>query len=122
MRLNVDLPGQFAIAQNLEPGIQLLHDTTCDERLGSKGVTLELLKQSYIDDCVFFAENVGKPALRKPPMQRHLAAFETAHFAVSRNRLCAFCTATRVLTAARAHTLADAPFSMFLALGRPQIR
>src|SRR5689334_19640770 len=105
MRLNVDLSGQFAIAQNLEPGIQLLHDTACDERLGSKGITIEFLEQSYIDDRVFFAKNVGEPALGKPAMQGHLAAFETAHFAVSRNRLCAFCTAARVFAATRAHTL-----------------
>src|SRR5437868_6328884 len=121
MSFDADLFRQFAVAQNLEPRIQLLHNAACHERLGSKGITIELLEIAYVDDGVLFSENVGKPALRKQAMQGHLAAFETAHFAIPRNRLCTLGTAARVLAAARAHSLAETPFLMLLALGRPQI-
>src|SRR5438105_11381998 len=93
MSLDADLLRQFTIAEDLEPGIQFFDRAACDKRFRRKAVAIELLERAYIDDGVLFVKNVGETTLRQPSVQGHLTAFETAHFAVARSRLLAFCAA-----------------------------
>jgi hypothetical protein len=53
-------------------------------------------------------------------VERHLAAFETAHFAVARNRLGTLGATAGKFASAGTHTLAQAAFFMLLALGWAQ--
>ena len=61
-----------------------------------------------IHDAIFLAENVGEAAFRHAAVQRHLAAFKTAHHARTAARTLAFVAAGGSLAHARAHAAAHA--------------
>src|SRR5581483_24885 len=91
------------------------------QRFCGKSIAFEFVKSSDIHDGVLFMEDISKTALRQTPVQRHLAAFKAAHFAVTRDGFRALCSAPRILAPAGSHALAEATFFVLLALGRPEI-
>src|SRR5579864_5604974 len=66
-------------------------------------------------------EDVGETAFREAAVQRHLAAFKTAHDAVAGNAARALAAAGGRLAHARAHTAPNAFGAVLLAFRRFQI-
>src|SRR5207253_1911491 len=69
---------------------------------------IEALQIGNFHDDVFFLEDVREAALGQTAMQRHLAAFESAHTAEAGARLLALFTAAGGLAVARSGAAADA--------------
>ena len=63
---------------------------------------------------ILLLENIGEAALRQTAVQRHLAAFKSAHDAVAGNGARAFVSARRGLAPAGTHAAADALFPVLL--------
>ena len=84
MRLDGDRARQLAVAENLQAVFELLHHAQLEQLAEIEGIALELIEALQVDDGEFLAEDVGESALRQAAVQRHLAAFKSAHRASSR--------------------------------------
>src|SRR5579863_2494563 len=98
-----------------------MDDAQLQQFLGSKAVALQRLPLADVYNRVFLAEDIGEPALGQTPVQRHLAAFKSAHPRVTRDGLGALGSAPGILSAPGAHTLAHALLLVLLPRGRFQL-
>src|SRR6185437_2462542 len=89
--------------------------------LGAELVAFQLFETAQIHHRILFPENVRESTLRKTPVQRHLAALESAHHAVAGNGFRALRPTSGILAAAGTHALADPLFLMLLPRWRLQI-
>src|ERR1035438_2671539 len=114
MRFNVDLARNFTRTKDLEPIAQLVDNTASDQAVHREGIAFQLFQILEVDDRVLLLENIGETALRQTAVQRHLAAFKSAHDAVAGDGTRALVTAGRSLAPAGTHTAADALFPVLL--------
>src|SRR5579862_8880802 len=94
-----------------------MNDASFAERLRRDGCLSQGGQLLQIHDVVFHAEDVRESALRHAAMQRHLAAFKTAHHARTTARALALMSAGGSLTHAGTHAAPDA-FLAFVRLLR----
>src|SRR6185369_15761449 len=104
---NGDLACKFTDPQDLHHAIARLKDAPVVEHFRSDVRLAEFSQAREVHHRVFLLKDVGKSALRETTMQRHLAAFETAHQARTAARALAFMASGRGFTHAGAHTAAD---------------
>src|SRR5207248_1825423 len=109
-----NLPGNLAIAQHLQPVAQFFYYAEFHQTVGAEAVAGQSLEVAQVDDGELLLENIGKAALRQTAVQRHLAAFKSAHDAVSGNRAGTLAAAGGSLAPARTHTAANALLAVFL--------
>src|ERR1039457_2004154 len=114
MRLNIDLARNLTRTEDLEPIAQLVDNTARDQAVHREGIAFQLFQILEVDDRVLLFENISETALRQTAVQRHLAAFESAHNAVARDGTRALVAAGRRLAPAGTHTAADALFPVLL--------
>src|SRR6516164_2640492 len=114
VNLDRELGLQFAAAEQPHAVPGAAQHARFDQLFGVDGVLRvdllgidRLLKAVEIDFDEFEPEHVVKPALRQPPMQRHLAAFKTLD-AHARARGLALASAPGRLALARTYATADA--------------
>src|SRR5262249_453497 len=95
--------------QNLDPRAAAGHEALLAQQLRRDDrARLELQAERVeVDDVVFDAERVVKPALRHAAVQRHLAAFEAALELEARARFGALVSAARGLSVARSLAAAN---------------
>src|SRR5215475_15268468 len=102
---------QFALSQNDNRfDLGFANQAALEERLWSHarpGVE-QLLQIGQVHLGPLALEDVREAALRQTAMQRHLAAFETAHAGIARARFLTFITASRRLTETRSGSTSDA--------------
>src|SRR5437016_3399014 len=82
-------------------------DASLAQHFGSDGNLTERGKLVKIHDVKFFAKDVGEAALGHAAMERHLAAFKSAHHARATARTLTFVSAGRGLAHAGTHAAAD---------------
>src|SRR6266481_3912167 len=121
MSRHVDGPFQLPRTEHFQAIAQFSHLAQLREAVGIEGVAFQNVQSPQIDDGILFLENVGEATLGQPAMQRHLAAFESAHDAVAGNRARALVPAAGGLADPRSHAAAQALLRMFLSSGRFQI-
>src|SRR5262249_54569990 len=116
-----DLAAQLARAQDLEAVLQLVNHAQVKQSLRIKAGAFEFVERRHIHDRVFLAEDILESAFRQTAMERHLAAFKTAHARITRDRLRTLGAAAGELAAAGTHTLAQAAMLLFLTLRRSEL-
>ena len=80
VRFHRDLARQLARAQNLQPVAAAFLTTPSSIRRSTLKVSpSSFSSRPQIDDGELLLEDVGEAALRQAAVQRHLAAFESAH-------------------------------------------
>src|SRR6266446_6893717 len=121
MSRHVDGPLQLTRTEHFQAIAQFSHLAQLRQTIGIERVAFQNVQAPQIDDGILFLENVGEAALGQPAVQRHLAAFESAHDTVTGNRARALVPAARGLADPRSHAPAHALFGMFLSRGRFQI-
>ena len=89
------------VPSTLSPSPSLLMMPQLDQAVHRERVAWQLFQIAQIHDRILLLENVGEAALRQTAVQRHLAAFESAHDAVAGDGARALVTAGRRLAAAR---------------------
>src|SRR5439155_6348645 len=115
VRFHFNLTSNFAGAQNLQTIAQFLDDAELHEPVDIENIARQLLELLNVHDGEFLLENIGEAPLRETTMQRHLAAFETAHDAVTGDGAGALVTARCRLSFAGTHAAADSLLAMLLA-------
>src|SRR5687768_4364197 len=123
MRLHGQGLGHLAARQHLHQRGPAADDAALAQRLDRhrRALVEQLLELIEVHHVVLGAEDVREAALRHAPVQRHLAAFETALERVARARLRALVAAARRLAESRTGTTADALLLELRPLGRLQI-
>ena len=105
--LHRDLAFQLARAQNLEAVLQFVDDAQFEQLLpGSNVSPSSASRRPTFTIAYSLLENIGESALGQAAVQRHLAAFKSAHARVARDGLGALGSAARILAAPGAHALA----------------
>src|SRR6266851_5317644 len=123
VRVNGDLGGQLAIAENFYAIAAAANEPVRAQQLrryrfaGRKNVQF-----FQVQDRVFDAERVVKAALGHAAMQRHLAAFESAAARIAAAGFLSLVAGTGSLAELGAHAAADAHLAMTRADRRTQIR
>src|SRR5438034_1164891 len=112
MRRHVNRALQLARGEHLHAISQLPHSSQLHQSIGIERIALERVEPSQIDDGILLLENVGESALGQTAVQRHLAAFESAHDAVAGDRARALAPAAAGLAQPRAHAAAHALLRM----------
>src|SRR5437588_1025393 len=108
-RVHGQLLGQLAVAENFDPVVLALDQAgLAQRRLVDGGAVVETLEVRDVHHGVVFLENVREAALRQAAVQRHLAAFESAHARESGARLLPLLAAAGGLAVARTRTAAHA--------------
>src|SRR5947207_14776848 len=75
--VHAELLGQFAVAEDLDPGEGALDESLAAKRvLVDRRAVVEALQIGDVHHGVLFLEDVRESALRQAAMQRHLSAFE----------------------------------------------
>ncbi len=118
MGLHRDLARQFAAAQNLEAIVQLFDHAELHQPGAVECVALEFFEAAQVHNSELLLKDIGKAALRKAAMQRHLAAFKPAFLAEPRDGTLALGAARGVFAGTRAHAAAHALAGFGLAGGR----
>src|SRR5262249_21363347 len=116
-----DLALQLPAAQNLQPILQLMDYAEFEQILRSEAIAFQSLQRPDVHHRELLAEDVGESTFWQTAMQRHLAAFKSAHSRITGNRLGALGSAAGILAASGTHALADALFLVLLSRGRFQI-
>src|ERR1019366_7767110 len=114
VRFHLDGSRDLARGEHLQSVAQLVNDPQFNQTVHVEHVARELFQIFQVDDRVLLLENVGEAALRQTAMQRHLAAFESAHDAVAGNRPRALVSPRRRLATARTHAASDPLFPVLL--------
>src|ERR1700751_641080 len=122
VRMHGNCRAQLAVPQNLQQLIATLQQTLGLERLQRQFLLIQFPQPIQIQHRVFSPENVRKPALRQPALQRHLAAFKSTHQARARTRSLSLVPTRRRLAVARTHSAPNALPVPIRLLRRPQIR
>src|SRR5659263_50138 len=75
--LHGEFPGDLAVSEKLDsPRAGTFHQALPPKRLGvDDGALLEPVQFLHVDDADLLPEDVDEPALRDPPLERHLPAF-----------------------------------------------
>src|ERR1700722_16964198 len=103
VRVNGDRRRQLAGAKNLDQRLLGRGQAKLLVVVESDLFHFEWRDAIEIDDRVFGAEDVGETALGQAAVQRHLAAFKTAHQAEAGSRTLALVAAGRCLAPAGSH-------------------
>src|SRR4051812_32482508 len=74
---------ELAPGQHLQTRAQLPHHAQLHQTVGTERVAFETFEMAEVHDGVLFLENISKSTLRQTAVQRHLAAFKSAHDAVA---------------------------------------
>src|SRR5260370_718722 len=123
LRVNRQLGGQLAIAENLDGVRGAAHKTVRAKQIGSNGLAgRKNIQFRQVHDRVGHAERIVKAALRHAPVQRHLSAFKAAAARITAARLLSLVAGPRGLAELGAHAAADPHFAVPRARGRLQIR
>ena len=113
-----DLAGQFARQHDLGRAVEVRHEAGLLQCKQIDLVDGELLEVRQPDLGRQPRRQRLEAALRQPPLQRHLATFETDLVEAARTRLLALVATTRGLPEARADAAADAALGVLGAFGR----
>src|SRR6266481_8543740 len=123
MRVNRDLGGQLAIAENLYAIAAAANESVRTQQLRRNGFARRKNVQFFqVQDRIFDAERVVKAALGHAAMQRHLAAFKSAAARIAAAGFLSLVAGTGSLAELGAHAAANAHLAMTRANGRTQIR
>src|SRR5712691_2937882 len=107
MRLHGDGGLQFSVTKNFDWTLSADHARLAQD-FGSNRSLAQRYKLFQVHDVVFLAEDVSKAALRQTAVQRHLAAFKSAHHARTAAGALALVSTGRGLAHAGTHTAANA--------------
>src|SRR5437868_3728430 len=125
VRVNGDRARERAVIEHLDEAVllteQAKRDDLVERELGAGLLGEDLRHAVEADDGVLGAEDVIEATLGKAAVQRHLAAFKTAHEGRTGARALALVAAGRGLAHSRAHTAADALLVFIRLLGRAEI-
>src|SRR3954468_8325860 len=120
--LHGQLLGELAVAEHLDAVVLALDETGLAKgRLIDRGAVVEALEVREVHDRVDLLEDVGEAALRQTAVQRHLAAFESAHAREAGAGLLSLFTASGGLAVARSRAAADALLRVARALFRFEV-
>src|SRR6266851_5671498 len=123
MRVNGDLGGQLAIAENFYAIAAAANESVRAQQFRRNGFAGRKNVQFFqVQDRIFDAERVVKAALGHAAMQRHLAAFKSAAARIAAAGFLSLIAGTGSLAELGAHAAADAHLAMTRADGRTQIR
>src|SRR5580693_9228554 len=106
VRFDVDAARDFTGPEDLETVAELIDNAALDQAVHGERVAFQFFQILEVDDRILLLEDIGKSALRQTAVQRHLAAFESAHDAVTGNGARALVTARRRFAPAGTHTAA----------------
>src|SRR6185503_2629247 len=87
VRLDVDSSLQLARPQNFQAVFQLADELELQQLAGIERIALEEIQMAQVHDREFLAEDIRESALGQAPVQRHLAAFKSAHSRITRDGL-----------------------------------
>src|SRR5262249_23081819 len=118
---HVDGPLELARGEHLHAVADTLDGAELDQPVRIKRVAFQAVQPPQIDDGILLLENVGEAALGQTPVQRHLAALESAHHAVAGDGPRAFRAAPAGLAESRAHAAPDALLRVGLPGRRMQV-
>ena len=107
MRMHGNCRRQLAVAQDLEQLVALPKETLRLEGFQGQLGLAQLSQTVEVENGVFGTENVGETALGQTAVQRHLAAFKTAHQARTRTGALSLVATGGCFTVSGAHTTAD---------------
>src|SRR5579864_8827409 len=121
MRMDCKLPGHISRSEHFQSGPQLLDHAELQQTARIESIAFQRFQAPDIYDSVFLAKNIFETALGQAAMQRHLAAFEPAHYAVAGNGPGTLGAAPGILATAGAHALPNPLPLLLLALRRSEI-
>src|SRR6202045_4330312 len=123
MRMNRNLCGQLAIAQNLYAIAAAANESVRAQQLRRYGFAgRKNVQFVQVQDGILDAEQVMKAALGHAAMQRHLAAFKSAAARIAATGLLSFVTGTGSLAELRAYAAAHAHLAVTRTDRRTKIR
>src|SRR6202140_4989670 len=123
VRVDRELRGQLAVAENLDPVVAAPHESVGAQQLRRhclsrrKNVQFRQVQNRIID-----SERIVKAALGHAAMQRHLPAFKPTAPGITAPRFLPFVAGTGSLPQLRADSPAHAHLAMARAPGRTQVR
>src|SRR5262249_2354427 len=120
MRGNCQRPARFPNAEHLEAIIELTDHAKFNQTLPGNPIFTEFGKLLQMHNCVAFAKNVSKAALRKTALQGHLAAFKAALKVITGTRLLPFMPFTGGLAVAGTHAAPESLRGVLLSRSGPQ--